>query len=263
MEIYDLHSHIIPNLIGDDGSSDLDVSKQMLEQAFASGTRHIVATPHVVDIGVCASWQEIKDNVAKLQEVAPSGLVIYPGTELMLNWDLLKYYEEQGAYCLNGSRYALVELPMLEVPKYTDNFFYEMQLMGLVPVLAHPERYGAVWDNPDRLLAWMKKGVLLQVNAGSLVGNFGETIRKNAELLVKNHAVACIGSDAHGVGRRNTDMSAAVRVLQELLGDEAELLTTINPAKILNNEVVEVDVPKKLIIKEEKKSLWSRLFCKQ
>lgn len=260
MNIYDLHSHIIPNLIGDDGSRSLETTKKMLQMAYESGTRHIVATPHVIELGDCATWQEIKDHVVKLQEIAPEGLKIYPGTELMLNWDLLELYKEQGAYSLNASRYALVELPMFEVPKFTEDFFFEMQLLGRVPVLAHPERYGALWENPDRLLAWMHKGVLLQVNAGSVLGKFGDKAKRNAELLLKNHVVACIGSDAHSAGKRNTDMSCEIKCLEKILGDGVELLTTTNPSKLLNNELVEVDVPNKLIFKEEKKSFWAKIF---
>ena len=44
--------------------------------------------------------------------------MLYPGAEVQMNWELLPELGATGAYCLNGGRYLLVELPAAEIPAY-------------------------------------------------------------------------------------------------------------------------------------------------
>ena len=265
--MYDIHSHIIYGV--DDGSPDAETSRTLLEMAYNTGTQTIVATPHVIETHDHPSWQLIQEKVNELKGFATEqslALEILPGAEVMLSLDILSIYDEAPhAYCLNGTRYALVELPMLEVPYYAEDAFYELQLRGLTPILAHPERYHDLFAssaNRLRLLEWCNKGVLLQCNGGSLLGKFGHRAQHNAELLLHNKMISFIGSDAHRVKARNTDLAAERARLVELCGKEyAEEICIYNPKSILANEVLYADVPKKLEpLPEKKKSFWQKLF---
>ena len=46
----------------------------------------------------------------------------------------------------------------LESSHHTDQVFFELQVLGLTLVLAHPERNIGLSDDPERLLDWAKKG---------------------------------------------------------------------------------------------------------
>ena len=111
----DTHTHILWNI--DDGSKNQCMSLQMLEIAARSGTKAIFATPHVIERANKPSWEEIKEKTQQLRQLcaeAQIDIMLYPGAEVQMNWELLPELGAAGAYCLNGGRYLLVELPAAE-----------------------------------------------------------------------------------------------------------------------------------------------------
>ena len=262
--MYDLHSHIICGV--DDGSPDPETSRELLKMAAGCGTRHIVATPHVIELNNCPSWERINEGVAQLKTMVAEeklDLAIYPGAEIEMNWDILELFKEGSRdYCLAGSHYLLVELPAMSIPDYTEDFWYELQLKGICPVLAHPERHQRLMEQPERLLKWMRSGVLTQMNGGSIIGRFGEHVKQKAEMLLKNDVICFIGSDAHRVKIRNTDLTHARESLVELVGPEkAKLLLEINPQRLLADEEFSLKLPGTIRkIEKKKQSFWSKLF---
>ena len=264
----DLHSHIIPAV--DDGCRDEAMCLEMLRKAAASGTTAIFATSHVLSAGEHPSWETLRAGAEKLRTVCKENdikLDVYSGTEVFMDWGLLDELAVEGSYCLNGEAfgrqavtYILVELPMHFLPQYADDFWYELRLKGVVPILAHPERYPELMAKEEKLIAWRNEGLLLQCNAGSFAGRFGEAAEKAAKLLLKNHLVDFIGSDAHRAVGRDTDMRAGAQVVRELAGeDEFRRISEENPLRVIRGEAVEVSKPEKLQ-HEKKKSFWSRLF---
>jgi len=261
--MYDIHSHIIYGV--DDGSPNVETSRELLKMAASCGTKHIVATPHVIELNNCPSWQRIKDGVEELRKIAATeklDLDIYPGAEIEMNWDILDLFkEDERCYCLGGTHYLLVELPAMTIPDYTEDFWYELQLKGICPVLAHPERHQKLMEQPERLLKWMRSGILTQMNGGSITGRFGEHVKKQAEFLLKNGLVCFIGSDAHRIKIRNTDLTHAREKLTELIGvEKARMICVDNPQKLLADADITIKLPQRLQRIEKKKSFWSRLF---
>ena len=235
----DIHSHIIPGV--DDGSRDMETSIALLQMAAANGTTDIIATPHVIDVSTTLTWDAIRRHAETLQKEAEARDIpirIYPGAETELNWDLLELIrKDRSAFCLAGSRYCLMELPSLMLPPHLEEIIYELQLMDIVPVLAHPERQMQLMENPDKLLGLLRKGCAAQSNGGSLTGVFGPKVRENAQMLINNRAVAFLGSDAHNLRHRNTDLKGARDAIIKNWGEAAaaELLET-NPRYILENK---------------------------
>ncbi len=267
--MFDLHSHIIYGV--DDGSVSEAMSLAMLQKAAKSGTQAIFATSHVLQAGEHPSWETLLSGVEKLRLLAKEhdiALAIYSGSEVFMDWDLLPELAVNGSYCLNGEQflkqdntYILVELPMHFIPEYADDFWYELRLKGVTPILAHPERYPELMTKTEKLLAWRKEGLLLQCNAGSFTGAFGEHAEQAAKLLLKNKLVDFLGSDAHRAEGRDTDMRVGARVIAELAGEE-ELarIAEENPRRLLAGEKVEFCIPEKIVREEKKKTFWSRLF---
>lgn len=259
--MYDIHTHVIYGV--DDGAKNEEMSRSLLKLAHSSGTSHIFATPHVIEENSHLAWDTILAGVTQLEKIANEeklALKIYAGAEILMNWNLLAQLNEpKGAYCLANSRYILIELPALEIPTYADDFWYRLRLAGYVPILAHPERYQSLMQDKKRLQRWLHEGLLLQCNGGSLIGAFGKQVQENAEFLCKNDVVHFLGSDAHRVKVRNTDLTAAKNRLQELIGKEkAEVILVKNPAKVVADEDIDVKIPSRL--KEKRQSLWQRIF---
>lgn len=265
----DVHAHILYGV--DDGSRDEAMSLELLRKAVESGTRAIFATSHVLQAGEHPSWQKLLDGVQGLRTLAKQNaleLAIYSGAEVFMDWDLLPELAVEGSYCLNGEEYGkqqctymLVELPMHFLPAYADDFWYELRLKGVQPVLAHPERYPELMAKPERLLAWRKDGLLLQCNAGSFAGYFGEAAQQAANLLLKNGLVDLLGSDAHRPHGRDTDMRAGVEAISKLIGAaELERIAVSNPHRLISGQTIEYQIPAKLSRQTSKKSFWRRFF---
>lgn len=261
--LLDTHTHILWNI--DDGSKNQCMSLQMLEIAARSGTKAIFATPHVIERANKPSWEEIKEKTQQLRQLcaeAQIDIMLYPGAEVQMNWELLPELGATGAYCLNGGRYLLIELPAAEVPAYADEFWYELELKGITPILAHPERYQQLRENPDLLLLWRRRGMLMQCNSGSFTGMFGSSVCENAKVLLANGLVDLLGSDGHRSEGRNTDMSRAAAVIRQLAGEEVlRQLTETNPQAILKNQEIELKQPK-VLLEDKPKSFWQKLFGK-
>ena len=239
--MFDLHTHIIPGI--DDGADNLDISRAMLELAVSHGTEGLVVTPHVVEGRWLPEWDEIVAGCELLRKVSEESgytLSIYPGAEVALSMDILSRITGPGPYCINGGSYLLTELPALEIPPYTEDFFFTLQARGITPILAHPERNPMVARNLERLEEWVQRGVLLQINAPSLNGRLGKEVAATAEYLVTCGLAHVIGSDAHGVKSRRPILSEAAQKLQDLVGEAGfQRICRENPMKIIANETVE------------------------
>ena len=272
MQQIDIHSHIIPGV--DDGSRDMETSIALLKMAAENGTTDIIATPHVIDVSTTLTWDAIRCHVEVLQQKADEEgipITIYPGAETELNWDLLELIrEDHSRFCLAGSRYLLMEMPSLMLPPHLEEMIYELQVMDIVPVLAHPERQMQLMEKPETLLKLLKRGCVAQSNGGSLTGVFGPKPYEKVRMLLNNHMTAFLGSDAHNLRHRNTNLKEAREKITEYWGEETakELLGTL-PLHILQNKALpaelyidrlpeQIEKPEKE--KAKKKSFFAKLF---
>lgn len=236
----DLHAHILYGV--DDGSQSLEESLQMARMAADSGVRAMAMTPHCNIPGFYENYdgRELRGLFRKLSvAVREAGipLELYPGMEVFGQENLNKLLREHRLIPINDGRYLLIEFDFGEEPDWM-NFLLEMvRAAGLDPLVAHPERYGAVQADPDLAYKWALQGYALQVNKGSILGRFGRKEQRTAELLLEHELVACIASDAHHSVFRTPYMSEAADYLEEIYGEECvQLLLKDNPARILNSE---------------------------
>ena len=241
--MYDLHSHILPNI--DDGAKNMEMSLAMLQIAKDNGTTGIVATPHVIEGEWLPTWDRILtecDILQKAAREAGNDIPIFPGGEVALYRDILDVLPGPGAYCINSGRYLLVELPATHIPSFTEDFFFTLQARGITPILAHPERHPELAKKPEILAQWISTGILAQMNGTSLTGLMGERVMKTAELLLTNNMVHVIGSDAHSIRSRNTNLISAVDKMTRLIGPErTQQLLVVNADNIIHSR--EVDRP--------------------
>lgn len=218
----DIHSHILPGL--DDGAKNIEETLGMVRQLHEAGFKTLIATPHVLEGREFLSPAEILAVTEQVRErVAEAGIPvkILPGAENYIFPDMAKWAREGKLLTLgNTGKYILVELPMLEIPHYTDQVFFELQVNGMTPVLAHPERQRVLADEPEHLLDWAKKGVFFQLNLRSLSGKYGPQARLLAELMLHNDLIHFIGSDAHRVFQSESTYPEALQNIKEIVSEE-------------------------------------------
>ena len=179
--MYDIHCHIIPYV--DDGSGSMIDSVEMASLAVKSGTKGLIATPHCNIPGVFENYwtkwfenklQELNDELSR-REIE---IEIYPGQEIFSYNDVVAKLQNGDLITLNNSRYVLLEFDF-ETPEskaYTAT--QKLISCGYVPIVAHSERYGFIYENPLSILNFKKNGALIQINAHSLNGSLADIPNK-------------------------------------------------------------------------------------
>ena len=119
-----------------------------------------------------------------------------------------------------------------------------MQQNKIVPVLAHPERYVYVQKEPELLYDLVEKGVLIQANYGSIIGQYGNKAQMIVRKMFENNLVHFLGTDVH---REKTIYKLIPEILEEIesiIGKERlEELTSINPKLALLNKRIDIRTP--------------------
>ena len=101
-------------------------------------------------------------------------------------------------------------------------------------MLAHPERYDCVKRDSAILYALYDKGIILQVNKGSLAGNFGQRAYRRADLMLREGIAGIVASDAHDPVLRTPELDETADLLNLYYGhDAAEILLKRNPGRVL------------------------------
>lgn len=235
----DLHSHLIWGI--DDGSKSRDMTLNMLMQAIEGGTTKLVLTPHYMPGYFEVPLEEVKKKVEGIRNLVREenlNIEIYQGQEVYYTSNILENYINNYIGTINNSRYMLIEFNMRDfsIKEAIENI-YEIQLKGIVPVMAHPERYQKFIKNPSLINEFIKEGFLFQLNMGSITGDFGKDVKKTAELYLKNNIYSFVGSDAHRDTKRNPDMSNGLEIMKSLDENYVNYLRDSGKNLLNNNEV--------------------------
>src|SRR5579864_8389612 len=189
----DTHLHILPGL--DDGPETVQESLALARVLVEEGIHTAIATPHYNDEFPQRSAAEIRERVNDFQQVLDHQSIplrLFAGHEALLKPGLVEDIQTGRLATLNGSRYLLLELWYSSWLPETERVIFELRAAGIVPIIAHPERYHAIQQNPDRLTALLRQGALAQLMAGSLTGIQGNITRRTAETLLKKRLIHCI-----------------------------------------------------------------------
>ena len=236
----DLHTHILPGL--DDGSPDLETSVLMAAVAAESGVTHLVATPHSNQRGAFENYaspalQVRFDCLRAAVREAGIPLELSLGMEIFGTGDVLQLLHDGRLLTLGGGRYLLIEFGFHEDPLRIERLLDALLAAGYWPVVAHPERYYGLQRMPNYLFDWANRGIVLQVNKGSLFGRFGRGAQALAAAMLERGLVGCVASDAHGPDVRTPDLAGAWDYLAERYSAElARCLLEDNPGRILRSE---------------------------
>jgi protein-tyrosine phosphatase len=205
------------------------------------GVRTVITTPHLAG-RVTARPDELRATMDRFDEAyeAVSELVraefpdlrLDRGVELMLDSPGIDLTDPRVR--IGGTKAVLVEFPSMVAPPHGVNALNELRLAGWRTVLAHPERYQNVSDLA-LVREWKSVGCLLQVTAGSLVGRYGNDVKRLAWQIIEQGLGDFLATDYHARGRPRLD--EAVRAILEREGlEQLRLLTQENPRRLLAGE---------------------------
>ena len=251
----DFHSHILPNI--DDGSRSIEETFNLIKEAEKAGFESVISTSHYMenyyetDVPEREVWvKAILENL-KTKNINTN---LYLGNEIYFTDSIIELLEKRKASTINDTSYVLFELPLNAEPMNLYDVVYDMLQYKLVPILAHPERYSFVQKEPDLIYDLIEKGVLMQANYGSIIGQYGEKAQMIVRRFFENNMIHFLGSDVH---RQNTIYPKIPQILDEIadiIGEEKlEELSTKNPKLVLQNKKIEIDEPFdfKLTLKEK------------
>ena len=236
----DIHAHILPGL--DDGSDRTRTSLRMAELAVRSGVTDLIATPHSNQRGRFENYasEELRGQFLRLKEVLRQekiDLRLHLGMEVYATSSMAELYREGKLLTLADSRYLLMEFGFHDDAYYMEHVLRDVLDTGVTPILAHPERYKALQALPDILVDWVRSGVHLQINKGSLSGFFGRDSFQLAVTMLDHDLASFVASDAHRSDQRTPVLRDAYHWLAEHYSEPlAERLLVRNPSRVLRNE---------------------------
>jgi protein-tyrosine phosphatase len=259
----DIHHHLLWGL--DDGASSRETSVAMARIASEEGITHVVCSPHAN--GQYAYQPQVNaDKIAELQRTLDEEripLKLGHGSDFHLSYENIQEAKSDPArFSINGLGYLLVEVPDYGLPRGLTEVFYELQLVGLIPILTHPERNPTLQADKLRMVDWLRGGVLVQVTAGSVLGHMGKHAERAAHELLANRWVHFLATDAHNTSSRPPRMREAMEVVAKKYGQEyAHLLCVSNPlAAFTGKPLPPQPEPLNLYQDSEEKSWWQRLL---
>ena len=244
----DLHSHWVASI--DDGARSTDDSVALLRALYESGFSTVVATPHMRPGMFDNTAETLRNAYERTRAALPQG----PGLpEVRLSSEhfldaivfdriladlALPYPSLLPVEKTKGRRSVLVEFPTGRFPVGIASRFFDMMRRKIRPVIAHPERYEPVWDDPSSLDALMDAGAVLQLDVAALAGRYGRAPRKAAETLLENGYYHCASSDAHSL-KDIGPVRQGIEILYSTAGkEEAEFLLIAGPTQIMDGAVV-------------------------
>lgn len=235
----DIHSHSLWGM--DDGARSFDSSVELCRLAYETGTDILFLTPHIIHWEDASALYDAREERASyLQNILYNegkDLKLIKGFEILCDDDIfdIKYFTP---YTLNGTKYILIEFNFHRTTEEDVNAWCDYLISNaLVPIIAHPERYEFVKNDISVIERLSDKGCLFQMNCGSAVGVFGDVECNVALRMLFGGYVDFIGSDAHDLRWRTTDMDIFIRDYPEDLDEDLLYLALReNPEKLINNE---------------------------
>ncbi|MBK9031649.1 MAG: hypothetical protein IPL61_09995 [Myxococcales bacterium] len=235
MGFVDLHNHCLFGL--DDGARDLVTSRAMLSALAALGFTEVYATPHQKAGQFMPSRAAIDQAFAAVRETAV-GPQLHLGAENM--WDDVFFERsQQGAIpSYDDGDAFLVELRPHLMPVGAADHLFRWRMAGRIPVLAHPERYEALWAD-DALVDRLRKQCAFVIDLAALAGYHGKPQQKAARRYVERGWAAAVATDAHSVEDVRT-AAEGIGWIQKRLGAAAvDRLLDHGPRAILLGELPE------------------------
>ncbi len=239
----DIHSHALAGV--DDGPKQWEMTLDMFKQAVEQGISHLVLTPHFVEGDERYSQDTVLSAFERAKQLIREhgiDLRLFLGNEIFIDEKNVERLRKRECMSLNDTGYVLLELPEYILPGVLEDLVYDIQLEGYQVVFAHIERYGWLLKRRALFQRFMEQGVLMQVNATSLLSKDWH-MRRRVKRLIRDGMVHVVASDAHDDVRRRFRLKEAYDLVGKKFGMQvANRLFVENPLRIIRDK--QVDMPR-------------------
>lgn len=238
----DIHNHILFGI--DDGCKNIEESIILLKQMQKIGFNKIVLTPHYIKGTTLVSnnlekgyklellKEKLKENNINIE--------LYLGNEIFITDNIVELLKSGDVSSINNSRYVLVELPFESEIIGLEDILYELKYNGLIPIIAHPERYIYFQDDISKITKLREEGVLFQVNYSSILGLYGRKAKKTIKNLLKNDYVDFFGTDIHNIRKTSVldNFEKIEKKIIRIIGSEKYKKIIESGKRIINNDKI-------------------------
>ncbi len=200
----DMHSHLIPGI--DDGAQTLEDSIALIREFQALGFEGITTTPHIKSDYYPNDAAIINNGLQELRKALSENNIHFPvkaAAEYYVDERFVEMLENESLMTINENE-VLIEFSFVFEPMRVHEILFKMQTKGYKPVIAHPERYNYYHIKYDAYRELKDRGCLLQLNAISLTGYYGRTVKDVAERLLEDKLYDYCGSDMHHLRHAET-----------------------------------------------------------
>lgn len=200
----DVHSHLLPDL--DEGADCLEISFLIIKELVKMGYQKLILTPHIMAEFYPNSPKRIRETLQQLNDfVKRNGVLISLEVAaeyylddsfvkmLLTNQELLTFGTP------NEKPFLLFETSLVNEPHALFEAIKRIQLRGLKPILAHPERYIYLQHNYEKIHELHEAGVLFQVNINSFSGYYAKAAQELAEYLSVAQMISFVATDCHNL----------------------------------------------------------------
>ena len=145
------------------------------------------------------------------------------------------------ALCMGDTAYMLIEFPTTHKPHFIKQTLYALQEQGILPLIAHIERYPYVLDDPTLLYEWVAAGAYAQINAGALLQD--AKLRKKLCKFISWGLVHVLSTDTHSPDKRPPRMAEGIQMLQKTLGTEIADRIVRNGDELFDDQELDIISP--------------------
>lgn len=219
----DLRCHILDGT--GCGPESFAESVEMCRQAVVDGVRTIVATPcwEAQSDEPPLSFAHCQQKLEQLQCEMRDALSLKLGFVMRWSPNLLTLVEQYGSkLTLSGGRYVLISLPSLGTPAEAEETWNGLIGKGFNAIVSRPECSPALRHDPARLRRWVANGIMLQIDAASVIGAHGREVQRFAvECVQEFQASVIVASNKRDASLRRPSLRAARQELIKRLARAA------------------------------------------
>ncbi|WP_144512346.1 tyrosine-protein phosphatase [Bacillus sp. FJAT-22090] len=231
--IVDMHNFILPV---DAGPGNDEGAIALAKKAVSAGVTHIIANPHCKNKNSDDFQTWIKHLVKSINKKLVERdipLTVLEGMEIQLHKNLLYDLEKNLLPLAESNKYVLIGFPKNSIPLFTQQVFYEMQLKGYIPIIAHPEQNIEFRKNPNTLYELVYRGALVQVNASSIIGAHGRAIKRFVRKLCRHNLIHFITTNTYYDEKVPFIQNSAYKIIQKKFSKELVDYFQANSAHIV------------------------------
>ncbi len=194
----DIHSHVLHGI--DDGSPNIETSIELIKYEAKQGVTDLFVTPHFNKFrGYLSDYQHNQKLFNELRQRVEDEKIdirLHLGTEIYYDQHTLKHLSDKTVSPLGHSSFVLIEFSLDDESEDVPEAINNLTAKGYTPIIAHPERYPYM-QKPEIYYHLRRMGAQIQINASSILGQYGRKIKKLCCQLIDQGYVDFVASDIH------------------------------------------------------------------